>query len=101
MPDTENVTVYEPDTWFALTDEERCAIKDWLVAHSIDPREIPPSEPIVVKNGKFIVYWAMTIEHTEGKMMRVKTEKNENGERCVVVEERIVDLKMAPPATLS
>lgn len=97
LSDIKGITVYQPNTWFSLTDEERCAIKDWLVAHSIDPREIPPSEPIVVKDGKCIVYWGMTIEHSEGDMMRVKTGTNENGERCALVEERTVDLKMAPP----
>ncbi|MFF9879990.1 hypothetical protein [Staphylococcus pasteuri] len=97
MPDIETIAVYQSNTWFQLSDEERCAIKDWLVAHDIDPREIPPSEPIVVKNGECIVYWGMTIEHSEGDMMRVKMEKNEDGEPCVVAEERTVALKTPPP----
>lgn len=101
MPDIETIAVYQSNTWFQLSDEERCAIKDWLVAHDIDPREIPPSEPIVIKSGKFIVYWGMTIERFEGKVMKVKTGKDENGDSCVLVEERTVDLKTPPPLTFS
>lgn len=92
----DSVTVYQADTWFSIPEKERCKIKDWLIEQGIDPREISPSTPVVVKNGK-VNYWGMTIERSMGKLMKVKTGKNENGETCVVLEERAVDLKSPPP----
>lgn len=89
-------TVYQADTWFALPDAERCAVKDWLVDHGIDPREVTMSEPVTVR-GDQIHYWGMTIESVHGTFMQVKAALNDQGERCIVAEERTVPLKSAPP----
>lgn len=95
---TEIFTVYQADTWFLLTDAERCAIKDWLTAHDIDPESIPPSEPITVE-GSTIHYWGMTIEKKNGKIMKVKAVTDKDGQPNAVIEERSAPLKTAPPAT--
>ena len=91
-------TVYQADTWLDLSDEARCTIKDWMISNDIDPRTVPPSEPITT-DGDTITYWGMTIEAVEGKNMIVKGAVNDKGERCVVVEERTVPLLVPFPFT--
>lgn len=92
----ETFTVYQGDTWHELSDDERCRIKDWLIANEIDPTTIPLSEHVTVKDGT-IHYWGMTIERREGNMIIPKTQRNENGERCIVVEERTTPVLTSPP----
>lgn len=87
-------TVYQADTWYEMTTQQRTAVKDWLIANSIDPREITPSEPITVTDNT-ITYWGMEIEAVEGKNMRVKAAYNDQGERCIVLNERTVPLLAA------
>lgn len=96
MTNTPVTTVYQADTWYLLTDAERCAIKDWLIANDIDPNCIPPSEPITVE-GPTINYWGMTIEKKDGKVMKVKAAIGEDGKHNAVIEERTAPLKITPP----
>ena len=83
-------TVYQADTWPHLTKQAREGMTAWLTAHGIEPRRLPLGENIVIKDGK-VTYWAMTIEHTDGNVLRVKTALNDQGERCIVAEEETAE----------
>ena len=89
-------TVYRANTWLRMSDEERCAFKDWLTENGIDPHTIPLSEDIAVKDNA-IHYWGMTIEKKAGNVMQVKADLDENGERAVVLEWRSTPLVTPPP----
>lgn len=91
-------TVYQADTWPYLTQQTREEITAWLLAHGIEPRRLPLSENVVIKDGK-VRYWAMSIEKSEGNVMKVKAGLNAEGERCIVVEEETVEWNRTLPET--
>lgn len=89
MSHTIPITIYQGDTWHQLRGDERERVQQWLIDHSIDPCELPLGENIVIR-GTDVCYWGMFIESREGNRLRVRSQADENGQLCVVAEERSV-----------
>lgn len=87
-------TIYRADTWDDLDDKDRCAIKDWLIANDVDPYSITSTEPVTVTDDGTIRYWAMDVERRDGRYLKVKTVKDDDGKEHPYIEERTAPLKV-------